>query len=268
MSMLPKTSRNRTAPEPSAPHSNEKREDASFYEAFHRRSRLNPIEDLKQGERLRGISRLIPPGSRNVLFVGCGQGEELELVQGRVVALDLALSGLQAARRRKLAVGLLAADACRLPFPDGGFDTVICSEVLEHLPAAAEAISEIHRVLRPDGWLLVTTPNWWSLFGLARAVAEAVTREPVTSGGQPYDHWRTPRALGSLLAPHFRVVRRRGAWFYPPFGRGDRQLPAWLTLPFVRLTLPVERLIARVVPGLGHLLLVLAERIPQADLEP
>lgn len=246
-------------------HLSETREDVAFYEAFHRRPRTHPIEDIKQRERLRGISRLLPSGIGRVLFVGCGQGEELGLVEEEIVAVDLALSGLRAARRRRRSASFIAADACRLPLEAGSFDMVICSEVLEHLPAAEEAISEIHRVLRSPGRLLVTTPNWCSLFGLTRTVAETVVGERITSGGQPYDRWRTSGSLAKLLEPHFRIVRRRGAWFYPPFGRGNRQLPAWLTMPFVRLTLPLDRLLARAAPGFGHLLLILAERLPSDD---
>jgi SAM-dependent methyltransferase len=47
----------------------------------------------------------------------------------------------------------------RLPFPDNQFDLVWCSEVIEHLNNPAFTISEIERVLRPHGSLLLTTPN-------------------------------------------------------------------------------------------------------------
>lgn len=48
----------------------------------------------------------------------------------------------------------------RLPFADGSFDTVLCAEILEHLlhdPAAM--ISQLNRVLKPGGYLIMTTPN-------------------------------------------------------------------------------------------------------------
>jgi SAM-dependent methyltransferase len=49
-------------------------------------------------------------------------------------------------------------DAHRLPFPDGAFDRIIASEVLEHLPDDAGAIQELARVLRPGGTIAVTVP--------------------------------------------------------------------------------------------------------------
>lgn len=48
-----------------------------------------------------------------------------------------------------------------LPLPDESFDSVFCSEVLEHVPDLRESISEIKRVLKPNGCLLITVPFFW-----------------------------------------------------------------------------------------------------------
>ena len=55
----------------------------------------------------------------------------------------------------------MVGDAYRLPFPDGAFDVVVISEVLEHIPDDRDAIAELDRVLRPGGTLAVTVPRWW-----------------------------------------------------------------------------------------------------------
>ncbi len=49
-------------------------------------------------------------------------------------------------------------DVTRLPFPDGAFDVVICSEVMEHIPDNRKAVSELMRVLKPGGDLVVSVP--------------------------------------------------------------------------------------------------------------
>lgn len=55
---------------------------------------------------------------------------------------------------------LLPLDLTRLYFPDGLFDLVICSNVLEHIPDDTAAIREIHRVLKPGGWAMILVPIW------------------------------------------------------------------------------------------------------------
>ena len=57
--------------------------------------------------------------------------------------------------------GALRGDATRLPFADATFDTVVTSEVLEHIQDDVAAIKELHRVLKPGGTLGVTVPTWW-----------------------------------------------------------------------------------------------------------
>ena len=52
----------------------------------------------------------------------------------------------------------VVSDIARLPFADHTFDAVLCSEVLEHVPAPIAVLGELARVLRPGGTLLVTAP--------------------------------------------------------------------------------------------------------------
>ena len=49
-------------------------------------------------------------------------------------------------------------DVAQLPFPDGSFDHIIASEILEHIPDDAAALTELTRVLRPGGRLAATVP--------------------------------------------------------------------------------------------------------------
>jgi SAM-dependent methyltransferase len=55
------------------------------------------------------------------------------------------------------------ASALALPFTDAWFDTVLSTQVLEHVPEPAQMLMEIARVLRPGGYLLLTTPQTWGL---------------------------------------------------------------------------------------------------------
>jgi SAM-dependent methyltransferase len=52
-------------------------------------------------------------------------------------------------------------DGQALPFRETAFDTVLCNEVLEHIPEPWILLSESARVLKPGGFLLLTTPQTW-----------------------------------------------------------------------------------------------------------
>lgn len=54
-------------------------------------------------------------------------------------------------------------DALQLPFAPATMDTVLCNEVLEHVPEPSQLFAEAARVLRPGGILLLTTPQVWGL---------------------------------------------------------------------------------------------------------
>lgn len=49
-------------------------------------------------------------------------------------------------------------DATNIPVPDGSFDVVLCTEMLEHVPEPVKVIKEITRILKPGGKLLLTAP--------------------------------------------------------------------------------------------------------------
>ena len=55
----------------------------------------------------------------------------------------------------------IVCGAQELPFRDSVFDTVVCTEVLEHVPDPGLALREIRRVIKPSGSLILSTPMYW-----------------------------------------------------------------------------------------------------------
>jgi demethylmenaquinone methyltransferase/2-methoxy-6-polyprenyl-1,4-benzoquinol methylase len=99
----------------------------------------------------------LAPGQR-VLDVGAGTGvstQELAASGAYAVGLDLSIGMLQAGRRVRPGVPLLAGDALRLPFPDAAFDAVTISFALRNVVEPAVALRELARVTRPGGRLVV-----------------------------------------------------------------------------------------------------------------
>jgi SAM-dependent methyltransferase len=95
-------------------------------------------------------------GAQRVLDVGCGSSRIIG--SGRMVALDIVLAKLRYARRYGNPV--VHGSIFELPFKDGAFDCVICSEVVEHVPADERVFSELERVLEPGGRLILGTPDY------------------------------------------------------------------------------------------------------------
>jgi SAM-dependent methyltransferase len=117
----------------------------------------------------------LQPGER-LLDIGAGGGRHAFAAMklgARVTALDYSAADLKdvvATTGGMLAAGEVSwdnyagaanANALDLPFPDGVFDRVVTSEVLEHIWDDGRAIAEMVRVLRPGGRLAVTVPTRW-----------------------------------------------------------------------------------------------------------
>lgn len=89
------------------------------------------------------------------------------------------------------------------PYDDGTFDLVLFCELLEHLPYdPTHALAESHRVLKDDGWLVLTTPNAARLDNLARMIEGRNVYEPLSGYGVYGRHNReyTVGELRDLLA--------------------------------------------------------------------
>ncbi len=116
----------------------------------------------------------VQPGEGHaILDVGCGAGYFLCLIrekyvsQGfspRIAGVDISAHQASFMAKRMEKEGVLDAVACLgnseyLPFADNTFDLVTCSEVLEHVRNPLRALSEMRRVLKPDGILNLSTPS-------------------------------------------------------------------------------------------------------------
>jgi len=131
-----------------------------------------------------------------VLDMGAGAGRHAFEVYRRgadIVALDYSLadlkdvSGLFSAMAAagevsdQTSASTVNGDGTRLPFADGTFDRIICSEVMEHIPDDVAAAGELARVLKPGGRIAVTVPTW-----LPEQVCWAINDEyhaPYVEGG-------------------------------------------------------------------------------------
>jgi ubiquinone/menaquinone biosynthesis C-methylase UbiE len=137
---------------------------------YDRIKNFNPIDDawLLAMPMLRGLDGVDCP---LLLDVATGTGRmpyamlKRPQFRGTVVGLDLSVEMLRQANAKLSAYAgryaLVWHDAQQLPFPDDTFDAVSCLEALEFMPSPRTVLSEMARVLRPGGVLVVTNRvNW------------------------------------------------------------------------------------------------------------
>ena len=87
-------------------------------------------------------------------------------------------------------------DGCALGFRDGSFDCIVSQDTIEHIRNDHGFVSELTRVLKPNGMLIIFTPH-----GKGRGVTPA----------DPYHvHEYTHEEFKTLLAPHFSLIRWYG----------------------------------------------------------
>ena len=155
------------------------------------RARLNREYTIAEIGWFPWITKQLPLRSASrILDVGCGPGWFWASTANMLPEkLDLTLSDLSPGMVREAvercqalpfgSVRGLEADATGLPFDDGSFDAVIAMHMLYHLKDPAKGIAEMHRVLKPDGFLAVTTNG----IGNMRKMYELTT----VLGSPPHD---------------------------------------------------------------------------------
>jgi SAM-dependent methyltransferase len=151
---------------------------------------------------------------KRALDVGCGLGFFSARLKERgadVTACDLG-PAMVALTRARVGCPSVVADALRLAeqFGPDAFDIVVSSECIEHTPAPAEALRQMARVLRPGGWLAVSTPN---------VVWSPVVKLATWLGLRPFDgyeHFSTWGGLRrTLTRSGIEVVREYGVHLIP-----------------------------------------------------
>jgi SAM-dependent methyltransferase len=128
--------------------------------------------------------------SRRILEVGCGTGAVTtsvtrEIPTAKVFGVDIDPSRLSFARLHDRASAYAAGDGKRLPFPDRSMDLVVCHYLLLWVPSPEQALREMARVVRTEGWVVaLAEPDYSaridypeSLVELGRLQRQALLRQ-------------------------------------------------------------------------------------------
>lgn len=143
-----------------------------------------PARVLDVGARDGGLKRYLPPGVQ---------------YQGIEIAPEFAAPDIRTA---DLSNGI--------PFEDRQYDFVFCIEVLEHVPNPYDTMSEIHRVLRPEGVLVLSVPNPYHF----KEIIWNVLRTPDRQGHLYSWTRQTMTRLGEMTG--FILDGCAGTYLHPP----------------------------------------------------
>jgi len=164
-----------------------------------RRSKVLSVLNLRTGEQ--------------VLEVGCGGGFYTSQVArfvgptGRVCAIDISADQIAAAQQRCAEFAWVEcrdADIASPPYPDSEFDAVLAVQVLEYVADLDAGLSQIHRMLRTGGRLVVVATDWSSAVWYSE---NAPRMRHVLTAWEPHKPW--------LNLPSILRVRLRSAGLQP-----------------------------------------------------
>jgi 2-polyprenyl-3-methyl-5-hydroxy-6-metoxy-1,4-benzoquinol methylase len=157
-----------------------------------------------------------PVDATDVLEVGCGRGDialPMATMGCKVTAVDLDPMEIEILRERARVTGLTFTEiGCRdaLDADSGQYDIVVASEIIEHTRAPERLLSRVVECMRPNAFLVLTTPNGYGPWELSRAPRRLVQRSKLLSslGVRPifvptaHDHVQffSRRRLGRLFS--------------------------------------------------------------------
>jgi SAM-dependent methyltransferase len=183
----------------------------------------------------------VPLAGRNVLEVGCGRGGGAAYIARgfnprEMVGVDRTVSSIRFARAHFAALRnlrFLEADAHTLPFDSDSFDAVVNIESAQHYRDIDRFLSEVHRVLKPGGHLLIAcfedaSKDVYPRDALRRSELREVREEDITEGvvrAMDLDSARRETLARKLVPPFLRGLAGefagvRGTALYESFATG------------------------------------------------
>lgn len=134
--------------------------DAQEFDYFEKRTGATEHEERRVREY---VQSWIPKSAKTILDVGCGSGWVAKTFLSKnfnIISLDISktnpLTALKLYPSSKHSG--LVADSFHLPFATNSMDCIVASEIIEHVADPKEFVSELFRVIKQGGSLLITTP--------------------------------------------------------------------------------------------------------------
>jgi methionine biosynthesis protein MetW len=124
--------------------------------------------DDRQRKLINIVKEFTSKGGK-LLDIGCADGrltfEFKKAIQAdEVYGIDVVENYLKASLEKGIKINKVNVNEDKFPFSDNYFDTVIASEIIEHCIVPENLLREVYRVLKPEGYFILSTPNLASYF--------------------------------------------------------------------------------------------------------
>jgi ubiquinone/menaquinone biosynthesis C-methylase UbiE len=106
---------------------------------------------------------------------------------------------------------LALSEAVRLPFRDAAFDALLCIDVFEHVPDGAGAAREFARVLRPEGVVFLSVPNYSNVAGIVKWFCETFGQYAKHTWA-PFRNWQRQELELPMTAGRVRRAFRKAGF--------------------------------------------------------
>jgi SAM-dependent methyltransferase len=192
---------------------------------------VDPVSEIVRKGIREALPLFTPKTGGLFLDIGCNNGvksvEFGRFIDARLtLGIDFECLALRESKARGIfAVAVDLNQGASLPFPSSFFDCIHAGEVMEHLFSPDYLLKEIHRLLKPDGYAVISTPNlasWRNRLALLAGwqpffseVSTAVhVGNPRKTPGNMSGHIRlfTPGALVQLVEHYGLPVQRMTGW--------------------------------------------------------
>lgn len=174
---------------------------------------LRGLEAFFHRNRARVVRRMVgkyATPNAPILDAGCGTGLNLRHLPAGSTGLDINPRNVALLRKRLPHHTVVEGDVEALPFADASFGTVLCTEVIEHIPDPSGALAEYERVLKPGGVLIGSVPARSAIWKLRFLSSTCPHSEPFHNEYLPNEvramlaGWAVEHLTYSLL--HFNVL--------------------------------------------------------------
>jgi ubiquinone/menaquinone biosynthesis C-methylase UbiE len=198
----------------------------------------------------------------DVLEFGCGTGYQIPEITNRCksyTGIDFSKKSLKLCKKMRNNK-LLISDAHKIPFKKNSFNVILMIDILNNLYKPEKVLEEVKRVLKNNGKIIISVPNWYSFYGLTKFLLEKlkIWKYEITP---PIDNWYTPSLIISIIkSKGLKIEEIRGSFFLPPIFTGNFYLiPALKIIP--KIYDKFEIILSRLFKYFGYHIILCCSKI-------